>query len=754
MNEKIEKNIKNTNNINKREKYIKINSKQEKNDQIIKDKKTNKETPIKNVKKSLNPIFITKIISESDNNVTTIENKYPVINSQFINATTFLKREPVFSTHNNCLYKAILTNLEISSFFHLELRQFIVKFIEERKEHLLNCNITEEELIDRKNNILKDENVGTDIDLIIVGNYLEINIVILNNDYIVKKIFYNNDNLYLNLYFIEEEGENHIEPLTQYKLLDKFHELKCKVSSLVNILVTFNEKNKDIKIVLEDDKNNINKTIPELDNLSLNLFRDTNPVVNYKIKNVKKFNELLKYSKVVSHEDLCAQINATSAVGKRIKLSRIAEEDMENNELSDNVNDNDLLKIQAKFIQNIICSRCSKIVDYDGEEFQILKYYENYRKFSSHIKDYHKNLNKNELGIDMKFFKTEYSFIKKDGKNNYCTSYLINTKLINKLDNIFGKIDEPESLEIGKKEIIENDTKDKTTKIEKKHKREPKNTRIKSKIFDNELNIMLESEIQDLIKNLIPNFISDLPNELFFLPDEIFTQEEINKYGLFIIKNDIAHEDFVSFDNYKELMKYPYYSCGSCNFIDKFGNFNLKFTLGFASYKRHCKIHCKYLKKGTMIFKKIPEQYIIIKSDLNDKMLYGIVNESINLINEEIKKKQIENYSNKISTYGNKEKPKGIDIIGWNCVALGTTHNLFLFNKYLEEQSPDFILLNEIGNYNKNALKLNEKYDCIIHSKNVGLVYNRKYKTTKICGNLLDEYTLIKKFNTNKKINH
>ncbi len=80
-----------------------------------------------------------------DNNEPIIyEYKYPVINAQFTNATTFLMREPVFSSSNNCLYKAILINLEISSYFHLELRQFISFYIYEYLSKLKNEQISED----------------------------------------------------------------------------------------------------------------------------------------------------------------------------------------------------------------------------------------------------------------------------------------------------------------------------------------------------------------------------------------------------------------------------------------------------------------------------------------------------------------------------------------------------------------------------------------------------------------------------------
>ena len=108
--------------LKKEQNTIEENKKTENN----KTNETNKKT-----KKHLAPTFIKKIPTGIENKDYIYEYKYPVLNSQFISATNFLIREPVFSSSNNCLYKAIIINLEISSYFHYELRQFISVYIDE-----------------------------------------------------------------------------------------------------------------------------------------------------------------------------------------------------------------------------------------------------------------------------------------------------------------------------------------------------------------------------------------------------------------------------------------------------------------------------------------------------------------------------------------------------------------------------------------------------------------------------------------------
>ncbi len=57
-----------------------------------------------------------------------------------------LKRILIFSFSNNCLYKVILENLKISSYFYMELKQFLSKYIEENIDKLKNQQISNFEI--------------------------------------------------------------------------------------------------------------------------------------------------------------------------------------------------------------------------------------------------------------------------------------------------------------------------------------------------------------------------------------------------------------------------------------------------------------------------------------------------------------------------------------------------------------------------------------------------------------------------------
>ncbi len=716
----------------------------EKNENEDNNENTEKKNKIKN---KLKPIFVKTMPTINPEEFTLQEFTYPVINSCFKNAGTLLNREPIFSSANNCLFKAILVNLEVSSYLHYELRQFIVKCIDENMKNLTNNVITEEILLKRKNEILEKNEAGQDIDIYIIANYLNINVVILNQNYIVKKIIQINSDLYINLYFLKEDNDNHIEPLTQYNILNKFSELKFRVNNLVKALVSFKEKNDKIVVFnFDGKKENKNKTIPEIDNLKINIFADAKPVVKYEVINEKAFKKIIKFANSIEYEDLIARINATSAVCKKIKLTYNNYSEENDNNKSDN-DDDEILTIEAGIAQNLICAKCSKIFLLNNCEYHILKYYEDIVKLRKHINSCHKNFDKNKLGINLVFYKGNYTLLKR-GHGSYLEFLMVSITLIKNFYYIFDEIDKIKNekikinnLIINKNDDINNNLNNGELNNNKKRKNE-----IRGYNF-NELKIFPEKDISiNLINNLIPNYLSQVPEDLYITPEEIFDEDEIENCNMYIVKSDIKSDDFKKYPNYKELTNLPYFSCGSCNFIDKYGNYNFKLSAGYRSYKKHNKLHVNYLKKGSFLFKNIPKNYTIIRTNNNHKVLYGIADDSIKRIKEEKEKIRDKNISidqTLDETYGSKKIPNGISIIGWNCVAVGSPHNLFMINKYLEECSPDFILLNEVGNYEKNNLKIHEKYDIIIKNRYIGIIHKRKFKITKICTNLLDDFVLI-----------
>ena len=90
--------------------------------------------------------------------------------------------------------------------------------------------------------------------------------------------------------------------MKQFNLLKKFPDLKFKVDNLVKSLIAFKEKNdKNIVINFEENKENLNKTIPEIDNLKLNLFADGKPTEKFEIIDFKAFNKILKTAYSVEH---------------------------------------------------------------------------------------------------------------------------------------------------------------------------------------------------------------------------------------------------------------------------------------------------------------------------------------------------------------------------------------------------------------------------------------------------------------------
>ena len=140
-----------------------------------------------------------------------------------------------------------------------------------------------------------------------------------------------------------------------------------------------------------------------------------------------------------------------------------------------------------------------------------------------------------------------------------------------------------------------------------------------------------------------------------------------------------------------------------------------------------------------MSLKNIDDRFTFVKNTFNNKIIYGINNESLNNlkkefgINEEIKK------------YGKKtqeEENNQIKIIGWNALSIYSKHNNFLINKYLDEKKPDFLMINELGS-SKSNMDLHEDYKLIENSDYTGLIYSSKYRVQKILLNISDKYTFI-----------
>ena len=66
----------------------------------------------------------------------------------------------------------------------------------------------------------------------------------------------------------------HIETLRQIDFLKRNNDLKEKASYLLKVLIAFYEKNKDIKLELNENKDDLKYSIPEIINIKLNLLID------------------------------------------------------------------------------------------------------------------------------------------------------------------------------------------------------------------------------------------------------------------------------------------------------------------------------------------------------------------------------------------------------------------------------------------------------------------------------------------------
>ena len=327
--------------------------------------------------------------------------------------------------------------------------------------------------------------------------------------------------------------------MKQFNLLKKFPDLKFKLDNLVKALIAFKEKNdKNIVINFEENKENLNKTFPEIDNLKLNLFAEGKPTEKFEIIDFKAVNKILKTAYSVEHEVLISQINATSSVCKKVKLTIVNDnDDIDENKINSK-DDDEILTIEAGIAQILVCSNCSKVYLFNNNEYHILKYYEDVNKLRKLIKNCHKKYNKNKLGNNLVFYKDNYTLIKRNHGINSLELFMISIILVEKLYKIFNEIGKIKKEPNNNNNLITIKCDNEFKNLNNGIKNNNKNTNtLCRKYFYNELNIIPEKEISiNLINDLIHNYLLQVPEDLYITPDEIFDEDEIKNCNMFIIK--------------------------------------------------------------------------------------------------------------------------------------------------------------------------------------------------------------------------
>jgi len=249
------------------------------------------------------------------------------------------------------------------------LKQFFAKYIEDNIDFLKKYD--KEILLKHKQDLLEKDEKGSDLDLYICASYLDMRCVILNENFIVVKIFdvhkknnINNDNT---LFFIIDDKE-HMEPLINKGLIYRNKHLQSKAKALNKCLISLNEKNKSIKFEDNTGKLNLKLTMPEINNLKLNLFMDEKADVKYKIINRKIFYKKLKEGKNLDKLSFKAYINSINCGCTDLCLLKHHKTNIDDKD-DKNTDEEEFIKIQASCAQNIICYKCSSLIEENDKDY-------------------------------------------------------------------------------------------------------------------------------------------------------------------------------------------------------------------------------------------------------------------------------------------------------------------------------------------------------------------------------------------------
>ena len=253
------------------------------------------------------------------------------------------------------------------------------------------------------------------------------NFIIIDKELIVTNIIgkkFNNIGKYL--FFIEED--DHLEPILQKGFLDRNSNIKTVAQNLLRILIVLYEKNKKIKLKFNDKKDDMNLTIPENDDIKINLFIDTKPELKYRIIDSVGFNLLYDEGKEIEFDELNDYLMRIKSSCTKIIFEKYK---VENEEQLDTNEEEELLRIENSYAPNKVCIKRSKIVSIKKDKFIILRYFVNYNSVKNHVRNVNGNIDKNNIFINMD---NEIFLVEKLNKSNY---YLISKKLIEIYADVF-----------------------------------------------------------------------------------------------------------------------------------------------------------------------------------------------------------------------------------------------------------------------------------------------------------------------------
>ena len=166
-------------------------------------------------------------------------------------------------------------------------------------------------------------------------------------------------------------------------------------------------------------------------------FIEGKPEIKYKIGNSKEFNKFLKQGYSLHYEEIISIINAGFSSCTRIKCYNLKDNCKNKIDEDSDEEDDDILRVEALYAPNIICIKCTKIINYKENKLPILRYFQDYKSFSNHARKYHTNEDRNNCGSKMDYFEREFSLVGKSAGNTPIIYYLINNVIIEAYKDLF-----------------------------------------------------------------------------------------------------------------------------------------------------------------------------------------------------------------------------------------------------------------------------------------------------------------------------
>ena len=146
--------------------------------------------------------------------------------------------------------------------------------------------------------------------------------------------------------------------MVQIGLIQNNKILKEKIQRILFDLITIRETNKEITIKINDDKLIKDLTIAEIDKIKLNSFYETNATIEFRVKDNKKFQYILDYSKSIKTEDLKKYDDFKYEIVKLSQSKNIVNKNQQNLKKQENEELEEILNFELSNIPNIVCILC------------------------------------------------------------------------------------------------------------------------------------------------------------------------------------------------------------------------------------------------------------------------------------------------------------------------------------------------------------------------------------------------------------